>query len=460
MRNIFLCDRLMVVDGMKFDNESKKILDSKQIIKKEKKKIRIQKKNIRKKKIKNLKKTKIGSVFSKFFLDGDSYSFSQVFVIVIISLALGSFACFSLFTILSHGRNYFKLGRELSKFYDVYDVIANNYYGSVDKDKLVEEAIKGMVSSVGDEYTNYSDVDAADTFNTMLSGKYEGIGCAITMRDGAVIVVSVYDDSPSQKAGIKEGDIIKRVDDLVASEVGVSKVANYIKVEATGEIVVVVIRDEKEIELVLKREEVEIPTVSGEIFKRGNKNVGYINISLFSSVVADQFKKELTKLENTGIDSLVIDVRDNNGGYLTEVTNILSYLLPKGAILYQVQKNDNKVVTKDKTTEKREYPIAVITNENSASASEILAAAIKETYKGFVVGTKTYGKGTMQQVKKLSDGSLIKYTTQNWLTPEGNWINDVGIKPTNVVKLSQEYYTNPTPENDNQLQMALDLVSK
>ena len=449
-----------MVDGMKVDNENKKILESKQVIRKEKEKIKIQKKNIRKKKIKNFKRSKLGSILGKFFFVQDNYSFSQVFVTVLISLFLGAFACFSLFTVLSHGKNYFKLGRELSKFYEVYDVLANNYYGDVNKDKLVESAINGMVSSVGDEYTNYSDVSSANTFNTMLSGKYDGIGCIITKQNGMVTVITVYAGGPAERVGIKEGDIIKKVDDRDVSEMGVTQLANYIKEEATGEITIVIVRDSEEIDFVLKRESVEIPAISGKIFELDGKKIGYIDISLFSSVVASQFREKLIQLENDGIEALVIDVRDNNGGYLTEVSDILSYLLPKGEILYQVQNGDKKEITKDKTAEKREYPIAVITNENSASASEILAAAIKESYKGFVVGTKTYGKGTMQQVKKFSDGSLIKYTTQNWLTPEGNWINEIGVNPTNMVKMDEEYYKNPTEENDNQLQMALNLVSK
>ena len=448
---------------MKFDNETKKILDSKQTIKKEKEKIKIQKKNIRKKKIKNFKRTKVGSVLGKVlfaFYERDNYSFSQVFVIVIISLVLGAFACLSLFTILSHGKNYFKLGKELSKFYDVYDVLVDKYYEDVDKDKLVEAAIEGMVSSVGDEYTNYSDIEAANSFNQMLSGKYEGIGCTIMMKDKMVSVVSVYEDGPAKKAGIKEGDVIKTVDKLVANEIGVNKLAEYIKNEAASDILMVIVRDGKEINLILKRSEVEIPIITGKEYDINNKKVGYIGIELFSSVVAKQFKSKLLELENDGIESLVIDVRNNSGGYLSEVTEILNYLLPKGTTLYQAQKGNKREVVNDKTTEKRSYPIAVLTNINSASASEILAAAIKESYHGYVVGTKTYGKGTMQEVKKLSDGSLIKYTTQNWLTPLGNSINDNGIVPTNEVKLDEEYLKKPTDENDIQLQTALKLVSK
>ena len=166
-------------------------------------------------------------------------------------------------------------------------------------------------------------------------------------------------------------------------------------------------------------------------------------------------------MEEDGIESLVIDVRDNNGGYLTTVTDIANYLLPKGEVIYQVQDNNKKrKVTKDKTATKRDYPIAILTNNGSASASEILAAVIKESYNGYVVGEKTYGKGTVQQVRKLKDGSMIKYTVENWLTPDGNWINNVGITPTDEIALTEEYFKNPSDESDNQLQKALELVSK
>ena len=160
------------------------------------------------------------------------------------------------------------------------------------------------------------------------------------------------------------------------------------------------------------------------------------------------------------IEALVIDVRGNSGGYLSTVTDIASLILPKGEIIYQMQKDNKKTATKDKTSDKLTYSIAILVDGGSASASEILAGVIKESYHGYVVGTKTFGKGTVQQVKKLSDGSMIKYTTQNWLTPNGNWIDGVGIEPTDKVELDSKYVQDPKDENDNQLQKALELVSK
>ena len=271
--------------------------------------------------------------------------------------------------------------------------------------------------------------------------------------------MQVYENTSAYKAGIKVGDIIKKVDDKDSS-IGSTELANYIKSSKNKSYSVTVLRDDKEIKFTLSKNEVEIPVVTSKIFDKGDKKIGYISISIFSSVSAKQFKSNLEKIEKEGIDSLIIDVRDNNGGYLSSVTDITSYLLPRGKIIYQVQKSNSKIkTTKDKTIAKREYPIAVLVNENSASASEILAGAIKESYNGYVVGMKTYGKGTVQQVSELSDGSMIKYTIENWLTPNGNWINEKGIDPTDEVELSDDYYKNPNEESDNQLQKALNLLS-
>lgn len=446
------------------DKNNKKILESKRIIKEEKKKINLIKKNLRKEKKNKFKKTKfgkfifrLGSIFSD---DKNNYSFSEVFVVTLVSLIIGAFACFSVLTIFTGGRNYFKLSKELSKFYDAYDTITDNYYGDISKEELVDSAISGMVSSVGDIYTSYSDTDTTSKFDEMVNGTYEGIGCVIQQSETDMKIITVYDNSPAEKAGLKVDDKIIKVDDIDISTTTASKLGDYIKSGAKDKITMTIIRGEEEKVVTLSREKIEIPVVTAKTFESNGKKIGYLQISIFSSVANKQFKENLEKLEKDGIDGLIIDVRNNNGGYLTTVTDITSSLLPKGKIIYQIQKGDKKVATKDKTSTKREYPIAVLVNGGSASASEILAGAIKESYKGYVVGTKTYGKGTVQQVKKLSDGSMIKYTVENWLTPDGNWINKKGIEPTNVVDMDSAYYENPGDENDNQLQKALLLVSE
>ena len=447
-----------------FEKNNEKILEAKKIIKEQKKKIKTEKANIKKKKFSRFKKTKLGKALGKvcfiFNDEKDSYSFSEVMSVTIVSLLLGAFVCLSVFAILAGGRNYFKYFTKFNKLYDVYDVITSNYNGNVDEDKLIESAINGMVSSVGDMYTNYSDAEAADDFNQVVSGTYEGIGCTILQTEDAIKVLEVYDNTPAARAGIVANDIIKSVDGKDAFEIGSSAIANYIRNEATGKIELVIVSDGEEKTVTLERSKVEVPTVTTAYYEKNDKKIGYLSISIFSSVTAKQFKEGLAELEAEGIDALVIDVRGNNGGYLTSVTDIASMLLPRGKAIYQIQTGNKKRVTKDKTVEKREYPIAILTDVTSASASEILAAAIKESYGGFVVGTKTYGKGTVQQVKQLKDGSMIKYTVENWLTPLGNWINEQGVEPTEEVLLDEKYAENPISDNDNQLQKALELVSQ
>ena len=414
------------------------------------------KNNIDNRKKKKDNKKKIG-IFSK---EKESYSFDEVFSITIFSLLLGVLACFSVLTILNKGKNYFVLSKELAKFVDAYDAIVNNYYKEVDKDKLVESAINGMVSSIGDEYTSYSDKDVTDNFNEAVNGKYMGIGALIMKSENDLVIYKVFEDSPSYKAGLKDGDIILKLDDKDTKDMSVNDIARIVKNDGNKEVKLLVKRGEENLDITIVKDMVELPVVSGKVINHNDKKIGYISLSIFSSVASEQFNKQLVKLEKEGISGLVIDVRGNSGGYLTTVTDIASYFLKKGDIIYKLEVNDKVTVRKDKTKESRDYPVAVLIDKNSASASEILASSIKESYNGYVVGTNSYGKGTVQQTLVLSDGSMIKYTIEKWLTPLGNWINEEGVIPTNYVELSSEYLNNPVFENDNQLNKALELVSK
>lgn len=414
------------------------------------------KNNIDNRKKKKDKKKKIG-IFSK---EKESYSFDEVFSITIFSLLLGVLACFSVLTILNKGKNYFVLSKELAKFVDAYDAIVNNYYKEVDKDKLVESAINGMVSSIGDEYTSYSDKDVTDNFNETVNGKYMGIGALIMKSENDLVIYKVFEDSPSYRAGLKDGDIILKLDDKDTKDMSVNDIARIVKNDDNKEVKLLVKRGEENLDITIVKDMVELPVVSGKVINHNDKKIGYISLSIFSSVASEQFNKQLVKLEKEGISGLVIDVRGNSGGYLTTVTDIVSYFLKKGDIIYKLEVNDKVTVRKDKTKESRDYPVAVLIDKNSASASEILASSIKESYNGYVVGTNSYGKGTVQQTLVLSDGSMIKYTIEKWLTPLGNWINEEGVIPTNYVELSSEYLNNPVFENDNQLNKALELVSK
>lgn len=391
----------------------------------------------------------------------NSYSFEEVFIIMIISLVIGFFTCFSLNRILYGNYDYKIISKDLKKFISAYQTVIKNYPKELDKEKLVENAIEGMLNSIGDKYTTYNDIENTNSFNETVSGTYEGIGCLVSTTEDGIKVIEVFEDSPASKASLKEGDIIKEIDNEDFTSKTSSDMSEYVKNTTNKEIKLLIVRDGEEKEIKIKRKKVEMPTVTGKVYEVENKKIGYIDISIFSSVTDKQFKEKLKSLEKEDIKGLVIDVRDNSGGYLNVVTNISNIILEKGKTIYKIEKSKNNVnEKKDTTKEKRTYPIAIIVNSSSASASEILASAIKESYGGFVVGTNTYGKGTVQQTMKLEDGSMIKYTIENWLTPNGNWINEVGVTPTNYVELEETYYENPISENDNQLQESLLLVAK
>ena len=368
---------------------------------------------------------------------------------------LGFLICLLVLFFLSGGKNFIKLYYDLQKLINVYDTIQANYYGDLDKEELINNAISSMVDSIGDDYTTYTDDASANAFLESLGGTYEGIGCMVSMNENSeIVVVSLFDDSPASKAGLQKDDIILKIDDQDFGEKTSEDMASYVKESTNEKIKLTIRRGEEEKEITIKREKVEVPSVTSKIIEKDEKKIGYIDISIFSAVTYDQFKKQLKELESKKINGLVIDVRNDTGGYLSAVTDITNLFLEKGQVIYQLEDNNKTEKIKDTTKDHREYPIAILINGSSASASEILASAIKESYGGIVVGTNSFGKGTVQKTKTLSDGSMIKYTTQKWLTPKGNWINEKGVEPTVIVEF------NPESETDNQLDKAVEEIIK
>lgn len=418
------------------------------------------KKDIKRKKDSNnkVKEKKVEIVNDNKTKEKELYTSKEVIIVMIFSIGIGILMCFGGISIIT-GKNYLAVTKDLKKVVDTYYAIVDNYYGELDRDKLIDGAVEGMISSVGDTFTSYSDIDSTSSFDETINGSYEGIGCTVaTLEDGTISVIDMFEDSPSYKAGLKVGDIILKVDGESYEGKNSNDISNYIKNSGKSKIVLTVKRDSEEKDISINLSKVEIPHVSGKVIEQDNKKIGYIKISLFASNSYKQFKNKLDELEKSNIDDLIIDVRDNSGGYLSSVTDICNLFLDKGKVIYQLEDSKGKVKKKDTTKEKRKYDIVVLINGGSASASEILASAIKESYGGDIVGTNSYGKGTVQQTKKLLDGSMIKYTTQKWLTPDGNSINEVGVTPTKVVELNEEYFNNPTTENDNQLQEAIKLI--
>lgn len=308
-----------------------------------------------------------------------------------------------------------------------YNHIMENYVNEVDGKELIDAAIGGMYNYLGDAYSMYLDVDTTSDLQEQLQGQYEGIGIEITMDEDANIVINrVFSDSPAMDAGLKPGDILLELDGESLKGKDSAYFADTVKNGTKSEHEIVYKRDNKEYKTVIKKKLVSIDSVTSEEYD----NVGYLNISTFSGTTAAQVEKKL-KAFGTNINSLVIDLRDNTGGYLNSATDISELLLDKGKNIYQLKDRDEKItVYKSQKNPIRKFnKIVVVINGNSASASEILTLALKESAGATVVGVKSYGKGTVQETEILSSGAMVKYTTAYWLSPNGNSINEIGIIP-------------------------------
>lgn len=355
--------------------------------------------------------------------------------------------------------SYSKTKKGFDSLYETYDTIMSEYYKDVDSDKLIEGAINGMLESLDDEHTMYFDKKSKEEFDSELSGNYYGIGAQIQLTsDETIKITKVFDNSPAKKAGLKEEDVFVSVDGTSVKGKSATEVANMLKSDSVKTSTIVVKRNDKELTFKVTKENITLFSVSSEMLDNNGKNVGYLSISIFGQKTYSQFKDALTKLEKQDMDSLIIDLRGNTGGYLSTVTNMLEEFIDKGNIIYQIQSSSGVKQYKTVKASEKKYKIVVLIDGGSASASEIMSAAMKEVYGATLVGQTTYGKGTVQTTKNLSNGSMIKYTIEKWLTPSGKNIDKEGIKPDYEVELGDSYKNNPTKENDAQLQKALDLL--
>lgn len=355
--------------------------------------------------------------------------------------------------------SYSKTKKGFDSLYETYDTIMSEYYKDVDSDKLIEGAINGMLESLDDEHTMYFDKKSKEEFDSELSGNYYGIGAQIQLTsDETIKITKVFDNSPAKKAGLKEEDVFVSVDGTSVKGKSATEVANMLKSDSVKTSTIVVKRNDKELTFKVTKENITLFSVSSEMLDNNGKNVGYLSVSIFGQKTYSQFKDALTKLEKQDMDSLIIDLRGNTGGYLSTVTNMLEEFIDKGNVIYQIQSSSGVKQYKTVKASEKKYKIVVLIDGGSASASEIMSAAMKEVYGATLVGQTTYGKGTVQTIKNLSNGSMIKYTIEKWLTPSGKNIDKEGIKPDYEVELGDSYKNNPTKENDAQLQKALDLL--
>ena len=331
----------------------------------------------------------------------------------------------------------------LEKVQRAYDLIRQQYVEQVEDVQLVEGAIQGMLGTLKDPYTVYMDKAAAEQFNEALDSSFEGIGTEIGMEDNRIIIISPYKDSPAEKAGLKPRDELVKVNGESVTGLSLEETRQKI-LGRKGTAVKLEIRREgaaRPVVVDIVRAEIPLETVYSSIKEDRGKKAGYMEITSFSEDTAEDFKTQLNSLEQEGIEGLVIDVRGNPGGLLSSVKSIAEELVTKDKPFVQIEeRTGRKEPFYTERTKKKEYPIAVLMDNGSASASEILAGALKEAGGYDLIGEKSFGKGTVQQAVPLGDGSNIKITLYKWLTPDGNWIHQKGIEPT--VQVSQPEYFN------------------
>lgn len=328
------------------------------------------------------------------------------------------------------------------------------YEDDIDEDALIDGIYSGYAEALGDPYTEYYDEEETRALYESTNGEFSGIGATMSqsLDSGEITVSNVYEDSPADKAGMKQGDVIYEVDGRSVSGQDLETVVSWIKGEQGTDVTLCVLRDGEEVELTATRDIIEVQTVSSEM-KDGQ--IGYIAVSEFDSVTYDQFEAALEELESQGMQGLVIDLRGNPGGNLTTVTDMLKLLLPEGTIVSTKDKYGNTEEISCDGKHEFTKPLAVLVNQYSASASEIFSGAIQDYGTGTIVGMTTYGKGVVQQLMDLGDGTCLKVTIAEYYTPSGRSINGTGVEPD--VEVEYEYDEN-NPEADNQLDKALEVV--
>ena len=335
-------------------------------------------------------------------------------------------------------------------------LIDQEYLGDIDKSDLAEGIYAGLLYGLGDVYSRYYTAEEYAQETASTDGSYVGIGVSIQKnKNGGVQIAECYEGGSGKKAGLISGDVITAIDDTDVTDMELSEVVRLIRQNEGRNIVLTVQRENEESPLSITVEvtNVELPAVFSEML---DEETGYIQITQFTGVAPQQYKEAFADLKEQGMEKMIVDLRDNPGGLLTSVCDILREILPKGRIVYTEDKYGNREEETCDGEKELDIPLAVLVNESSASASEIFAGAVQDYGIGKIVGTTTYGKGVVQELRPLNDGSAVKLTISDYYTPNGNSINKVGIKPDIEVKLAAELLnkTDITHEEDNQLQEA------
>ena len=341
------------------------------------------------------------------------------------------------------------IGSEVeAKLNAIDSVLDSFYFDEVDEEKAKNNIYKAYLSSYGDKYTVYYTADEYNKLKETTNGTFYGIGVVCQLsEEGGILLVDVYDNGAGYKAGLRTGDRIVKVDDTDVTDMDLSSAVALVKGEKGTTVRLGIVREGVTCDYTVVRDEVEIQTVN---YAMTDDSIGYIAISQFESVTAKQFKAAIEDLKAQGAKGIVIDIRNNPGGLLTTVVTMQKYILPNGLIVYTEDKAGNRKEYSDSDNEELDIPLAVLVNGNSASASEIFAGAIQDYQKGIIVGTQTYGKGIVQTLKPLTDGSAIKFTIAKYFTPKGQDIHGNGVTPDVVVEFDKN------ADEDTQFNAAID----
>lgn len=349
-----------------------------------------------------------------------------------------------------------------SNLFGLRSLLFSMYDGELDDEKLLEGAMKGMASAIGDPYTVYMDKEEFKSFMESSQGKFYGIGAQLGVRDNKVTIIAPVEGSPAEKSGLKSGDIILKVDEYEVLDLNTEAVVSRVRGEEGVPVKLTVQRGDSEpFEVEIVRAEIKTESVKGEILE---DSIGYIQITTFSDEeVSDKFSEKLNELKVQGMKKLILDLRGNPGGYLNECVEIASNFIKEGEVVtYTIDKYDKKVVSNSIGGDAIGMPLVILIDGGSASASEVVTGALRDYKAGTIVGTNSFGKGIVQQLKVLpNDMGGLKVTTSKYYTPNGENIHKVGIAPDVVVEIPQEILTQQYDRNiDPQFQKALEIIKE
>lgn len=399
----------------------------------------------------------------------DISKFKRIYknIMLIIVVALITFVITSVFLYKKLGNSGYALGNLkginselIQKIYTMKSIIDSEYISDIDEQELINGAIRGYVQGLGDEYTEYFTKEEMDDFKADTEGEYVGIGIYMYKNtvDNTIEVLYPIENSPAEEAGLQYEDIIRKVDGVEYTGNDFDTISNYIKGKEGTKVNIEIERDGKRLNFEIERRNIDLYPIKHEIL---DDDIGYISITSFDVDCAKEFKTLYKELSRNNIKSLIIDLRNNGGGIVEEALEIADYVLEKeDVILITIDKEGNEKIEKSNNKPIINIPVVVLINGNTASASEIIAGALKENDKATIVGEKTYGKGVIQELITLPDGSGIKITTEEYYTPNKNKINKVGIEPNEKIDLPEDVLNIYEVDRnyDTQLQKAIEIL--